>query len=171
MLMVLPQLTEIAHRAKKALSEGQVGLFGEEEAGTGKCKVKNLKTAARVYLAQNKLSKVPFKSFFTNTEKLIVFDVNQKTETLNFKYLFKNDLKNFLATNRKFDFIQFHLPSMQFRLAKLENTQNYFQLLQANRKSNVKQRGLGWESLSWSEDVQAFKPIALYDVIQYFRLN
>jgi DNA polymerase-3 subunit alpha len=33
MLMVLPQLTEIAHRAKKALSDGQVGLFGEEEAG------------------------------------------------------------------------------------------------------------------------------------------
>ncbi|MGZ3692209.1 MAG: hypothetical protein ACXVAX_11945, partial [Pseudobdellovibrio sp.] len=131
----------------------------------------NIKIINRVYVVQNKMSSIPFKSFFKNTEKLIVFDAGAKPEELNFKYLFKNDLKGFLALNRKFDFIQFHLPSMQFRASKLVSAQNYFQLLESNKRSEIKKQGLGWESLSWSEDVQAFKPIALYDVIQYFRVN
>lgn len=132
---------------------------------------KKIKINNRIYVSHNKNTLVPFSQFFKNTEKLVVIDAQNQIEKIKLEALFKNNLKSFLLANKQFDFIQFHVPSLQNRLAQLQNTNNYFDLLKKSQKEKIKKQGLGWESLSWADDVQAFKPIAVYDVIQYYRLN
>jgi hypothetical protein len=145
-------------------------------------------TSLRVVMADAH-SKIPLKKYFGNTEKLIVFRVksestakgtaksnaNIKEPQLKFGSLFSSDelAKNEIALlhdNKNFDVIQFHVPSLKSREAQLGQIKDYFGLLK-NSKAEAKKSRLGWESEEWSIDAQAFKPVAIYDVIQYYRIN
>lgn len=134
-----------------------------------------LKTQLRVLLVDNKTA-LNFNPYFKNTERLVVFKSKAVASKLNFSNLFasedltKNEL-SFLNANKNFDVIQFHVPSLRYRQSQLSQIKDYFGLLKEAKSFAAKKKQLGWESEVWSIEAQAFKPIAVYDVIQYYRIN
>jgi hypothetical protein len=134
----------------------------------------------RVLLVNSDSAKAPdVNQYLKNTERLVVFKRKAKDSQLKFSSLFASkDLKRnelaFLNANKGFDVIQFHIPSLSYAksspAASVAKLKDYFGLL---RKANsvAVQKKLGWQSAEWSIEAQAFKPIAVYDVIQYYRIN
>jgi hypothetical protein len=132
-------------------------------------------TANLKVLMAGKNSKVSFEKYFGNTERLMIFKSTGEVEELKWKALFATDdlIKNEIALlhdNKTFDVIQFHVPSMKSRQAQLKHIGDYFNLLK-DSKADAKKIKLGWDSEQWSSDAQAYKPVAIYDVIQYYRIN
>ena len=132
---------------------------------------KNIKADLYLLVLQDAASRLNFNSYFENTEKLIVLNSSAHPEQINFRTFFTADTDAFLASNKQFDFIQFHLPTLKYKLKELKTISNYFSFLKEKSTANLKQKSLGWASESWSSDVQGYKPLAVYDVIQYYRIN
>ncbi len=133
-----------------------------------------LTTPLRVLLVDTN-TKLNFDSYLKNTERLIVFKTKAADSQLKFSGLFvSNDVKKnelaFLNANKGFDVIQFHIPTFKYTKAQMGPVKDYFGLLKKAKSFAVKKM-LGWESEVWSIEAQAFKPVAVYDVIQYYRIN
>lgn len=109
--------------------------------------------------------------YFNNTEHLVLVDTPKNLKQVQFRPLFKQSLTAFLAHNKQLDFIQFHMSSFQFRSSYLRPVKNYFAWLKDQNTNPIKQKGLGWQSQFWSLELQAYKPVAVYDAIQYYRVN
>jgi len=130
----------------------------------------------RVLLVNSDSASAPdVKQYLKNTERLVVFKRKSKDSQLKFSSLFaSNDIKRnelaFLNANKGFDVIQFHIPSLSYAKTSPVRLKDYFGLLR-EAKSVAVQKKLGWQSAEWSIEAQAFKPVAVYDVIQYYRIN
>lgn len=130
------------------------------------------KTEWTVLLSHEEISAAPlFSGRASKTDKLVLMNYQKSDARLDFKPLFKNGVPAFLGANKKVEFVQFHMSSLNFRLPYLRTVQNYFKWLKEERFRADKELALGWQSQFWSLERQAYKPVAVYDVIQYYRIN
>jgi hypothetical protein len=53
----------------------------------------------------------------------------------------------------------------------LKGVSDYFKFVSNIDAAKSEYKALGWSQSKWSVDLQAFKPVANFDVIQYFRIN
>lgn len=136
---------------------------------------KNLSTVAktdwRILFKDPSFSSDPMDGFINNTEHLVLVNSLKSLKQVQFRPLFKQGLTAFLAHNKQLDFVQFHMSSFQFRSSYLRPVKNYFAWLKNQDTNSIKQKGLGWQSQFWSSELQAYKPVAVYDAIQYYRVN
>lgn len=109
-------------------------------------------------------------TFFKNTESLILIRAGQSPD-VNFRALYSGTVGEFLSQNKGLDFIQFHLPSYRLVYKNLGRITNYFDFVKSRDYSEKAHRLLGWSRTEWLKDLAAYKPIANYDMIQYFRIN
>lgn len=133
--------------------------------------VSQVTSKSRILIVASSEDTVDFKAYAENTDSLIVMNSLGNESEIQFESLFKNGIDRFLGANKQFNFIQFHLPSLIYRQDELKSVSNYFNFLKEAKSASIKERGLGWASVGWSKDLQAYKPVAVYDVIQYYRLN
>ncbi len=129
------------------------------------------KTNWRIVFKNPSFSTDPMDGFFNNTEHLILVNSQKSLKQVQFRPLFKQGLTSFLAHNKQLDFVQFHMDSFRFRSSFLRPVKNYFTWLKDKNPNSIKQKGLGWQSQFWSSEIQAYKPVAVYDAIQYYRIN
>lgn len=112
------------------------------------------------------------RSYMENSQRLVFVDLKAGREEISLKPLFTGGMKAFLSANRQLDFVQLHLPSYRLKSSALSGVRDYFAFVRTRGGSFRKeQRALGWEQTEWLKDLQAFKPVANFDVIQYFRIN
>lgn len=130
---------------------------------------KNLFTKYRIIFNNQVESKSIINQYINNSESLILIHAN--TAKLAFSPMFTSGIKDFFSLNKQLDFIQIHLPSYRLIYKDLSQIANYFEFVRVKKLSQSEHRVLGWSRTEWSKDLQAFRPIANYDVIQYFRIN
>ncbi len=109
-------------------------------------------------------------AYFENTESLIMIGQGKLTE-INFRPLFIGNATDFLSGNKGLEFIQIHLPSYKLVYKDLGSVASYFDLVRSRDFSEKVHKILGWSRTEWLKDLAAYKPIANYDMIQFFRLN
>lgn len=109
-------------------------------------------------------------AYIKNTESLILIRADQSS-AVNFRALYAGTLGEFLRQNKGLEFIQFHLPSYGLVYKNLGIIANYFDFVRSRDYSEKAHKLLGWSRTEWLTDLAAFKPIANYDMIQYFRVN
>lgn len=106
-----------------------------------------------------------------NSESLIQIKGMLKSEASDFKVLFQSGVKAFLAKNKQLDFVQIHLPSYKLKSKALRHVSDYFKFVGNKNLAQAEYKAIGWSQTKWSTDLNAFKPVANYDVIQFFRIN
>lgn len=132
-------------------------------------------------------NKLNIAHYIDNTESLILLrpveNLLKKPHKLDLKSLFLSKISfgansgigsrvgAFLSQNKQMDFIQIHLPSYRLKSKDLDLITNYFEFVGLKTLSKIEHKTLGWTRTEWLKDLQAFKPIANYEVIQYFRVG
>jgi hypothetical protein len=109
--------------------------------------------------------------YVDNTERLVSIKGAVKLNDSDFRTLFKYGVSQFLAKNKKLNFVQIHLPSYKLKSKALKSVSDYFKFVSNVNLAKSEYKALGWSQSKWSADLQAFKPVANFDVIQYFRIN
>ena len=133
-------------------------------------KVFNQIQARQIVLMGCESSKnIHVEKFFQKAEKLmLVNECDQKVE-YNFDSLLHDGIKSFIEKNRKFNFVQFHMPSLEMIRNDLAPSQNFFELVKSRDISRKEFKTLGWSKIQWKKDMQAYRPEAVIDAIEYFR--
>lgn len=129
------------------------------------------KTDWRILFRDADFSSDPMDGYFGNTEHLVLVNSLKSLKKVQFRPMFKQGLNAFLSHNKQLNFVQFHMSSFQFRSSYLRPVKNYFTWLKDQNTNPIKQKALGWQSQFWSLELQAYKPVAVYDAIQYYRVN
>jgi hypothetical protein len=111
------------------------------------------------------------KHYASLSEKLVLVKCLEELETLNFAPLFTRGVAGFLLVNKNLSFIQFHLPSYQLKAEALHKISNYFDFVKFQKPEAAERLSLGWQQSTWQPERKAFKAVAVYDVIQYYRIN
>lgn len=110
-------------------------------------------------------------SYALNTQKLLVIRP-RKNKTPDYRPLFSKDLRSFLRQNKELSFIQFDLTSFRLKSRDLAGVADYFKSFQISGLAVPElAESLGWQQTEWLKDVQAYKPVAVFEVVQYFRIN
>lgn len=141
-LFLLPSLLKVQNGAAEGLTARHRLIFGEAEPAT----------------------------FFNNTESLVLIRTAPGS-SIKFRPLFSGTVGEFLSQNKGLEFIQFHLPSYRLVYKKLGSIANYFDFVRSQDYSEKAHRQMGWSRTEWSADLAAYRPIANYDMIQFFRVN
>lgn len=147
-LFILPSYQKVPNQSEKKIFTRYRLIFGLHEVAEG-------------HIAQ----------YLDNSESLIQIKQSLKSEVLDFKVLFQYGVKAFLAKNKQLDFVQIHLPSYKLKSKSLAHVLDYFKFVGSKNRMQAEYIALGWSQTKWSADLNAFKPVANYDVIQYFRIN
>lgn len=141
-LFLLPSLLKVQSAAAEGLTTRHRLIFGEADPAT----------------------------FFDSTESLVLIRP-APSSTINFRSLFSGTVGKFLSQNKGLEFVQFHLPSYRLVYKNLGRITNYFDFVRSQDYSEKAHRQLGWSRTEWSKDLAAYKPVANYDMIQFFRVN
>ena len=124
-----------------------------------------------VFFACPTLKEFEVKNYFRSSEKLLLIKGCEQNTDYNFAAITKNSLNDFLHSNSKISFLQFHLPSLESKQKELEHIKNFFELVKNRRYDGQEFKTLGWTQIQWSEETNSYKPKAAIDAIEYFRLN
>lgn len=108
-------------------------------------------------------------TFFRKTEKLMLIKGCDQKTVYDFDSLFKSGIKSFMSANSKLSFVQLHMASLEMVQGTLSPAQNFFELLQDYNIERAELKSLGWSSVQWKKDLQAYRPEAVVDAIEYFR--
>lgn len=130
-----------------------------------------LVTQYRLIFEAEQKNKAQIDSNLQTTERLVFIQTPTQLESLNYKPLFVAGVSSFLASNKDINFIQLHLPSYQLKKTELKHISDYFSFIKNQNSMIAERKILGWTQTEWVKDFRAFKPVANYDVIQYFRVN
>lgn len=111
-------------------------------------------------------------SFNEQTERLLVVDKCNQQTALDFSEFFQNGVTAFSKRNATVSFINFHLPSLALRKAQLMPVKDVYTTIE-NRGSdnNAMISSLGWNELMWDNNANAYRPHAVIDGIDLFRIN
>jgi hypothetical protein len=135
-------------------------------------KIKNYKIHSKIIFADEKHLFKPVKPFFDLTERILVMAVTKETDlkSVDFRPLIDLNFEKFWARHLQFKMIQIHGPSFVFALKKHSSDLSLSNLFDVEFTRHFGVKSLGWETSDWKKDIKAFKPVALVDAIQLFRL-
>jgi|GEM_PF-6032206 len=128
-------------------------------------------TQYRLVLKDSNNNKTPITQYLNNTESLILIHNENRTKKINFQPLFAFGIRDFLFQNKQIDFVQVHLPSYMLKYKDLSKIESFFEFVKIKNLSKSEHKALGWRQNMWLKDLRAFRPIANYEAIQYFRVN
>lgn len=123
-----------------------------------------------IFNTQNK-AKFVMARYLDNTESLVLINSDSSSANIDMTPLYAAGIGDFLSRNKRLEFIQFHLPSYRLIYKNLSRIANYFDFVRNKNNSEKEHKILGWGRTEWLTDLRAYRPIANYDVIQYFRIN
>ena len=112
--------------------------------------------------------KIKIGNYGKNSEHLVILNSELN---LRLRPLFEGGAKEFLASNRQLKFVQFHMPSYMLVSKNLRKITDYFAFVKANAGDKPERGVLGWKLSEWVQERNAYKPIATFDAIQYYRVD
>ena len=128
-----------------------------------------IKARQIVFMGCENTKNIHAEQFFLKAEKLMLINECDEKLEYNFESLFKDGIKAFIGKNHKFNFVQLHLPSLEMIRKDLEPTQNFFELVKNRDMKRKEFKTLGWSKVQWRKDMQAYRPEAVIEAIEYFR--
>jgi len=130
-----------------------------------------VKIRQHVFFACPILKEIEMGQFAGNSEKLLMIKGCDSQQNYAFDMLLKYGAQEFTKTESQLAFIQFHLPSLQQRLNELQHIKNFFELVQNWDVTQREFQLLGWQDVQWNEKYQFYKPKAVIDAIEFFRVE
>lgn len=130
-----------------------------------------VKIRQHVFFACPILKEIEIGQFAANSEKLLMIKGCDSQKSYAFDLLLKYGAQEFTKTESQLAFIQFHLPSLQQRLDELKHIKNFFELVQNRDVTQREFQLLGWQDVQWNEKYQFYKPKAVIDAIEFFRVD
>jgi hypothetical protein len=128
-----------------------------------------IKARQIVFMGCDNSKNIHVEKFFQKAEKLMLVNECDEKVEYNFDSLFKDGVKTFISKNHQFNFVQLHVPSLEMIRNDLEPSQNFFELVKNRDMSRKEFKTLGWNKVQWKKDMQAYRPEAVIDAIEYFR--
>lgn len=130
-----------------------------------------VKIRQHVFFACPILKEIEIEQFANNTEKLLMIKGCDSQKSYAFDILLKYGAQEFTKTESQLAFIQFHLPSLQQRILELKHIKNFFELVKNRDVTQREFQLLGWQDVQWNEKYQFYKPKAIIDAIEFFRVD
>lgn len=130
-----------------------------------------VKIRQHVFFACPILKEIDLARFTGSSEKLLMIKGCDSGRSYAFDMLFKYGAQEFTKTESQLAFIQFHLPSLQQRIADLQHIKNFFELVQNRDVTQREFQLLGWQDVQWNEKYHFYKPKAVIDAIEFFRVD
>ncbi len=130
-----------------------------------------MKSQQHIYFACLGLKEIQMKQFFNQAEKLLLIKGCDQKKNIDFSSLVQKGIQSFSSSNKQLAFIQFHLPSFEMKAKELAHIKNFFELVNTRDVSKPEFQTLGWSQIQWFEESQAYKPQAVVDAIQLFRVD
>lgn len=130
-----------------------------------------VKVRQHVFFACPILKEVDIARFINNSEKLLMIKGCDDQSNYAFDLLFRYGVAEFAKKQSQLAFIQFHLPSLQQRLEDLKHIKNFFELVQNRDVTQREFQLLGWQDVQWNEKYHFYKPKAVIDAIEFFRVE
>ena len=130
-----------------------------------------VKIRQHVFFACPILKEIEIGQFAAHSEKLLMIKGCDSQKSYAFDMLLKYGAQEFTKTESQLAFIQFHLPSLQQRLDELKHIKNFFELVQNRDVTQREFQLLGWQDVQWNEKYQFYKPKAVIDAIEFFRVD
>lgn len=130
-----------------------------------------VKIRQHVFFACPILKEIEIGQFAASSEKLLMIKGCDSQKNYAFDMLFKYGAQEFTKVESQLAFIQFHLPSLQQRLNELQHIKNFFELVQNRDVTQREFQLLGWQDVQWNEKYQFYKPKAVIDAIEFFRVE
>ena len=130
-----------------------------------------IKVKQHVFFACPILKEINMMSFIQTSEKLLMIKGCNPNQNFAFDMLFKYGVPEFSKKENSLSFIQFHLPSLESRINDLSTVSNFFELVEKRDTNQQAFQTLGWQNVQWNENYQYYKPNAVVDAIEYFRVD
>lgn len=130
----------------------------------------NLYAEYRLIFTEKSIRPQVINSHLQNSERLVFVEKSDDIP-LNLKPLFRSGVTGFLSANPQLNFVQMHLPSYRLKSSALNGVRDYFSFVREHAQQKKEHRALGWQKSEWLKDLKAYRPLAHFDVIQYFRIN
>lgn len=130
-----------------------------------------IKSQQHIYFACLGLKEIHMDQFFNQAEKLLLIKGCDQKKNIDFQPLVARGIQDFSAKNKQLAFIQFHLPSFEMKAKELAHIKNFFEFVKERDVSKPEFQTLGWRQIQWFEDSQAYKPQAVIDAIEMFRID
>lgn len=110
-------------------------------------------------------------SFLENTESLMLIKTVKSVSSMDVRAIYEGGVSEFIRRNKEMQFVQFHLPSFKLVYKNLNSVLNYFDFIDNKDNSEKALKILGWDRTEWLTEIRAYRPIANFDAIQYYRIN
>lgn len=110
-------------------------------------------------------------SFSEQTERLLVIDKCNMQTALDFSEFFQKGVTAFSQKNSSVSFINFHLPSLALRKTQLATIKDVYTTIESRDSDNPVVSTLGWNELMWDQSANAYRPHAVIDGIDLFRME
>lgn len=130
-----------------------------------------IKAKQHIYFLSSDAKSLNISDYIKTSEKLMMIKGLDFQKDYKFDVLFDKTVLDFIKTEKDIAFIQFHLPSLETRLNEFKHISNYFELVQSRDISRTEFQQLGWQGLQWIDQYKYYKPKAVIDAIEYFRLE
>jgi hypothetical protein len=109
------------------------------------------------------------KGYAQKTEKLMVIQSCGKYQPQKIESYIKDGPEGFARNNKQIQFVQFHLPSLLSRSEQIPSEESVINLVQNRDVNSPIIQALGWQELRWEKSVEAYRPKAQIEAIQWFR--
>ena len=110
-------------------------------------------------------------SFAEQTEKLLVINECNKKRSIDYTWYVEEGIESFSSHHPDLAFVQYHIPSLAMKATELKGIKNVFDVIQPRWNPESVLHSLGWQKVLWNETARAYRPQAVIDGIEWFRLN
>ncbi len=102
-------------------------------------------------------------------DKLLVIDSCKKKSPQQIQAYLEEGAEGFARNNKGISFVQFHMPSLMIKSDEIPPKTNIVALMQNRDVNSPILQTLGWQELLWEKGVDAYRPKAQIQAIQWFR--
>ena len=108
-------------------------------------------------------------NYASNADKLMIIDSCKKKSPQELQAYLVEGPAGFARNNKGISFVQFHMPSLMIKSDFIPPQANVVALMQTRDVNSPILQTLGWQELLWEKGVDAYRPKAQIEAIQWFR--
>ena len=107
--------------------------------------------------------------YASSVDKLMIIDSCKKKSPQELQAYISEGAEGFARNNKGISFVQFHIPSLMIKSDAIPPKTNVVALMQTRDVNSPVLQSLGWQELLWEKGVDAYRPKAQIEAIQWFR--
>ena len=108
-------------------------------------------------------------NYSATVDKLLIIDSCKKNSPQALQAYLEEGPEGFARNNKGISFVQFHIPSLMIKSDSIPPQTNVVALMKSKDVNSPVLQALGWQELNWEKGVEAYRPKAQIEAIQWFR--